>query len=250
MRFTDKTVLVTGGAAGIGREIAARCASEGAHVCIGDIDESSGRETADELRAEAPEKVEFRRLDVTDSATFEACVDDLVARTGGINALFNNAASLVKAPFEETTHEELERLYRINVEGVWNGCQAVTPHMREAGGGAIVNTSSIRVIRGGALITAYSLTKGAIVNFTRSLAAELGPDDIRVNALCPGSVAHRMRDADDFDEKTVDERLAETPLGRMGDPEEMAAAAAFLGSEDASFITGHMLVVDGGRTVT
>jgi len=173
MRFTDTTVLVTGGAAGIGREIAARCASEGAHVCIGDIDESSGRETADELRAEAPEKVEFRRLDVTDSATFEACVDDLVARTGGINALFNNAASLVKAPFEETTHEELERLYRINVEGVWNGCQAVTPHMREAGGGAIVNTSSIRGIRGGASITAYSLTKGAIVNFTRSLAAEL-----------------------------------------------------------------------------
>lgn len=250
MRFTDKTVLVTGGAAGIGRAIASRCASEGAHVCIADIDEASGRETAEELGAEAPATVEFRRLDVTDGAAFEACVEDLVARTGGIDVLFNNAASLLKEPFEETTLEELEQLYRINVEGVWNGCQAVTPHMREADGGAIVNTSSIRGIRGGASITAYSLTKGAIVNFTRSLAAELGPDGVRVNAICPGSVAHRMSDADDLDEDTVDKRLAGTPLGRMGDPAEMAAAATFLGSEDASFITGHMLVVDGGRTVT
>ena len=249
MRLSNRTVLVTGGAAGIGRAIAARCAANGAHVCLADIDES-GASVAGELERETEGTAEFGHLDVTDADAFETLVGDVVARHGGIDTLFNNAASLLKRPFEETDPGELEQLYRVNVEGVWNGCQAVVPHMREAGGGAIVNTTSIRGIRGGVDITAYSLTKGAVVNFTRSLAAELGPDGVRVNAICPGSVAHRMRGADDLSEETASRRRTETPLQRMGDPDEMAAAAVFLGSDDASFITGQMLPVDGGRTIT
>jgi len=249
MKLADKTVIVTGAAGGIGRAIAHRCAREGAVVVVADIEAEDGEQTVTQIENEGGTATSYR-LDVTDADAFDRCVSETVDRFGPVDALLNNAGTLLKAEFTDTTSADLERLLAVNVWGVWNGCQAVVPVMREAGSGAIVNTSSIRAFTGAKSLTGYGLSKGAVQNFTRTLAAELGPDGIRVNAICPGSVDHGMRSTPPRTDEGIEKRVDATPLQRLGDPDEMAAAAVFLASDDASFVTGQALAVDGGRTLS
>ena len=249
MRMKGKTAIVTGVASGIGRATAIEFAEEGATVVGFDIDESGGEQTVSDIQ-EAGGEAEFDTVDVSDSEAIATAVERVARDHGGVDVLFNNAGVLPIAAFEETTDDEFERALVVNIRGVWNGCQAVVPIMRENGGGSIINMSSVLGFMGLPQLTAYGLTKGAILNFTRSLAVELGPADIRVNAVCPAGVQTAMTaNMYESDEERA-ERLESSPLRRFCDPEEVARPVAFLASDDASYVAGEALVIDGGYTVS
>lgn len=249
MRLRDKTALVTGAGSGIGRATAKRFAAEGATVVVTDVDREGGEETVARIDAEGNE-AEFRELDVTDADAFTAAVHD-TAEDQGLDILVNNAGvSHPRKELEEITAEEFDWVLDVNVRGVWNGCHAAVPIMKEQGSGAIVNTASIGGLIGAPQLSAYTLTKGAVVNFTRTVAAEAGPHGVRANAVCPAITETPLakRGADSEEEwQRLAERMAQNyPLRRLGQPEEIANCFLFLASEDASWVTGHALVVDGG----
>jgi NAD(P)-dependent dehydrogenase (short-subunit alcohol dehydrogenase family) len=249
MRFEDHTALVTGAGSGIGRETALLFAEEGAHVVVTDVTTSDGEETV-KLIEEAGGDAEFRELDVTDYDRFESVVE-AVADERGLDVLVNNAGvGSPPRPLAKTGTEVRDFIMEVNAKGVWNGCRAAAPVMWEQGGGAIVNVASVAGVTGAPSIATYSMSKGAVVNFTRSVAAELGEAGVRVNAVCPGFTETAMLDgylsgADD--PAAAREKMTEDyPLGRLGQADEIADAIGFLSSDDASYITGHALVVDGG----
>ncbi|MFB6169673.1 MAG: SDR family NAD(P)-dependent oxidoreductase [Haloarculaceae archaeon] len=253
MRLEDKTVFVTGAGSGIGRQTAERCAEEGAHVVVTDVDREGGEETVARIE-DAGGAAEFHELDVTDSETFHALVD-ATAEEYGIDVIVNNAGvGHESATVEETTAETLDRVIDINVKGVWNGCHAALPHMKEQGSGSIVNVGSLASILGLPRQGVYSLTKAAVLNLTRAIAAEAGPAGVRANAVCPGFIETDLGTAffDEFDDpETARERLeSQYPLKRMGQPEEVADAILFLASDESSYVTGHGLVVDGGYSTS
>lgn len=239
----DKTALVTGAGAGIGRAIAELCAERGASVVVTDIDEGDAEETVERIESDGGTAT-AHVFDVTDAETFHDVVQATTDEYGSLDVLFNNAGITIKADFTSTTQKDLDQMLAVNVQGVWNGCQAAVPIMQEQGGGSIVNTASIGGVRGGAGLTGYCLTKGGVVNLTRALGVELGPDNVRVNAICPGSVDHQMKDLKSNPEELKTSKAA---MNRMGSPREIAAGAVFFGSDEASFITGETLVIDGGR---
>ena len=249
MRLEDKTVVITGAGAGIGRETALRCADEGARVIVTDVDVEGGEETV-ELIADAGGEAEFAELDVTDSDRFHDVVD-AVAEDYGLDVMINNAGTgHPGGPLEELDDEVRDFVVDININGVWNGCSAALPHMKEQGHGAIVNVGSLASILGLPHQAAYSTTKAAVLNLTRTVAAEAGPHGVRANAVCPGFTETQL--LDDYLEQQGDpERAREAmvedyPLKRLAEPEEIADAILFLASDEASFVTGHGLVVDGG----
>ena len=249
MRLEDKTVVITGAASGIGRETAKRCADEGARVIVTDVDVEGGEETVeiiDDIGGEA----EFAELDVTDSERFHDVVDT-VAEEYGIDVMVNNAGTgHPGGSLEELDDEVRDFVIDINIKGVWNGCSAALPHMKEQGSGAIVNVGSLASILGLPKQAAYSTTKAAVLNMTRTIAAEAGPYGVRANAVCPGFTETQM--LDEYLEKQGDpdeaqKAMAEQyPLKRLGKPDEIADAILFLASDESSFVTGHGLVVDGG----
>jgi NAD(P)-dependent dehydrogenase (short-subunit alcohol dehydrogenase family) len=248
MRFDGETVFITGGGSGIGRETAMRCAEEGADVVVADVDREAVEETTDAI-GEAGGKASSYELDVRDAEALAEAID-ATAEEGGIDVLVNNAGiSHPRSDMEDVDIEVRDRVIDINTKGVWNGCRAAIPHLKDQGSGAIVNTASLAGLIGMPGGAAYSLSKGAVVNFTRAIAAELGSHGVRANAVCPGVVETPLVTDDRDPEEWPDlrDRMAEAyPLGRLGRPEDVANAVRFLASEEAAWITGHALVVDGG----
>jgi NAD(P)-dependent dehydrogenase (short-subunit alcohol dehydrogenase family) len=251
MRLEGKTAFITGAGSGLGRAASKRFAEEGATVVAADIDGEAAEETA-ALVEEAGATGETQELDVTDHAAFRAAIDATVERHG-LDVVVNNAGvSHGRANVEEIGIEERDRTIDVNIKGVWNGCHAAMPHLKEQGSGSIVNTASFAGVTGVAQLSAYSLTKGAVVNFTHSLAAEAGPDGVRVNAICPAVTDTPMARGDHEGQEweELKSRMAQQyPLRRLGRPEDIANGMLFLASDEADWVTGHALVVDGGWSV-
>ena len=248
MRLEGKTAFVTGGGSGLGRAAAERFAQEGATVVAADVDVEGAEETVERVEA-AGSSGEAVELDVTDAAAFHAAVD-ATADEHGLDVILNNAGiSHERNDVEDIDEATRDRVIDVNVKGVWNGTHAAVPHFKEQGSGAIVNTASLAGVIGSPGASAYSLSKGAVVNFTRAVAAEVGPDGVRANAVCPAITETPMvlsgRDPDEWEE--IKERmLRQYPLRRLGRPEDVANAMLFLASDESSWVTGHALVVDGG----
>lgn len=249
MEFDGKTAVITGGARGIGRATASAFVERGATVVVADKDEEPGRRTAEELSAGGG-TVEFRRLDVSDAAAFDRTVEAVVEEFGSVDVLFNNAGAGHPSDLVDTDLETRDEILDVNLCGVWNGCRAAAPRMVEQGGGAIVNMCSVAAVRGAAGAATYAAAKAGVFGLTQSLARELGRDGIRVNAVFPGRIRtrrmERRLDSAEDPEAMLESLREENALGRVADPEEVATSVRFLASEDASFVTGHGLVADGG----
>ncbi|WP_435335817.1 SDR family NAD(P)-dependent oxidoreductase [Haloarchaeobius sp. TZWWS8] len=247
-RLTDSVALVTGAASGNGRAIARRFAEEGASVTVADLQEEPrlGGEPTHELIESDGGDAQFVQTDVTDVDALRHAVDRTVEAFGSLDVMVNNAGVDRQLPVEEASEEDFEFLMDINLKGVYFGCQAAVEVMLEQDdGGRIVNMSSIAGIRGLPNSSLYCTSKGGVTNLTRQLAVEHGENDIRVNALNPGLIETAMTQEDG---DTAGGLLEQTPLGRAGQPDEVADAALFLASDESSYMTGHNLVLDGGFT--
>ncbi|WP_435310264.1 SDR family NAD(P)-dependent oxidoreductase [Primorskyibacter sedentarius] len=251
MRFDGQSVIVTGGAHGMGRSTALAFLREGAHVVVGDIDQAAGEALAEE----AGEGLIFQRCDMSDERDVEALVATAVSQFGGLDAMFNNAGiEQPVTPSHELTEEMFERVISINLKGVFFGCKHAIRAMLATGGGAIVNNSSVSAFANVGGNLSYASSKGGIMSMTRVLAVEYATRGIRVNAINPGVIDTGMnrRNLDlAADPAAVEEKWkAITPLGRMGTGDEIAETVMFLCSPGAGFITGVGLLVDGGRVAT
>ena len=249
MRLKGKTALVTGAASGFGTEIAATFAREGAKVVIMDLN----GEGAEKVASAIGDPAKAIRGDVTRAADIQAAVDLTKQFGGTVDIVVNNAGWTHRnKPLMDVTEEEYERLYDINVRSIFHMTRAVVPLMREAGGGCIINIGSTAGIRPRPGLTWYNSTKGAVNLASKSLAVELAPWKIRVNAICPVIGETGLLEAFMGMPDTPENRakfLATIPLGRMSRPSDIANAALYLASDEAEFITGVELPVDGGRTV-
>ena len=254
MRFSGKRAVVTGGASGIGRATAQRLADEGAHVVIGDIDEAGGAQIA----ATSNGRIVFQRCDVTSEADIVALLqaaDD----AGGLDILFNNAgAGGARDPIDTISADDWDRTMALLLRSVALGIRHAAPLMAKRGGGAIVNTSSVSALGTGYAPTAYSTAKAGVLHLTKLAAANLAKDHIRVNAVVPGFITTNIfTQSLDLDEAKTSQAKAmiahvaadAQPIRRAGRAEDIAAAVAFLASEDASFVTGTHILVDGGLTI-
>lgn len=244
-RFEGKIAIVTGGASGIGAAFVRRLHGEGAAVMIADLDAAKGQALADELGSRA----RFRVVDVSDAGAVNDLVEACVAHFGGLDILFNNAGIGCFGLTPDLPLEEWHRVVAVNLNAVFYGCRAAIPHMRKRGGGAIVNTASASGMVADFGFTAYNATKAAVINYTRSLAIDHAQDNIRANAVCPGPVETPilMNGVTAF-AGLQEEWEAVVPAKRFARPEEIAAVAAFLVSDDASYVTGVSVPVDGGLT--
>lgn len=248
MRLRDKVAVVTGGAQGIGGAIARRFAVEGAKVVVADILDTRGAETVDAIRAGGGQAT-FVSCNVADSVQVNALVDAALAAYGGIDICVCAAGVGPMMDFFTMTRADFERVLSINLTGPFVLAQAVARHMVEQKrGGCIVNVSSVSAELANPGQTAYCASKAGLGGLTRALAIELAPLGIRVNALAPGPT-YTAQSAAAFDNPNYGPLiLSRTPIGHFAQPEELAGAAVFLASEDASFVTGETLFVDGGRT--
>jgi NAD(P)-dependent dehydrogenase (short-subunit alcohol dehydrogenase family) len=244
-----KVAIVTGGAAGIGEATVRALGRRGMRVAIADVRTEVADETAKRLQAEGL-TVAPVTVDITDESTVVRMVEDLVNLWGRIDVLVNNAGVESFGPFLQISLEEYERVMRVNTTGAWVCCRAVIPQMINQKGGSIVNVSSVAGQRGGGLLgtAAYATSKGAVIALTKALAREFGKNGIRVNAIAPALTMTELakRQLDKLDPTTLDRVKALTPLGRPAQPDEIAAAIAFVASDEASFMTGHVYNVDGG----
>ena len=250
MRLKDKVVLVTGGAAGIGKATAQRFAEEGANVVICDVNEEMGKATADEFN------FDYYKVNVADRQDVQKWIDAVVAKYGRIDIIVNNAGvlrdgTLVKVKDGELVKQmpeaDFDLVISVNLKGVFNCTQAVAPVMINQGSGVILNATSIVGLDGNFGQTNYVATKSGVIGMTKVWARELGRYGIRVNAIAPGFTLTEM--VQQMPQKILDGMVAKTPLGRMGQPRDIANAYLFLATDEASFITGQTLRVDGGIVV-
>jgi NAD(P)-dependent dehydrogenase (short-subunit alcohol dehydrogenase family) len=254
MRFAGKRAVVTGGASGIGRATALRLAEEGAEVWIGDIDEAGGQALAETSNG----RIRFRRTDVMQVADIEALMMAADA-AGGLDVVFNNAgAGGSRERIDEIAAEDWDRTQALLLRSVAMGIRYAAPLMAARGGGAIVNTASIAALQTGAAPTAYSVAKAGVLHLTTLAAADLSRHNIRVNAVCPGFITTNIFTAslgiDGAKREAANGMIAgiaahAQPLQRAGRPEDIAAAVAYLASDDAAFVTGTHITVDGGLTI-
>lgn len=249
-KLAGKVALVTGGAGGIGRAICEAYAAAGAMVVAADISEDDARKTAKAVGGMAV------AMDVANMDSISAGIAAIEAEYGGIDILVNNAGIFNMASIDKITHEDYRQQYDVNVGGTIFTCQAAVPLMKRRGGGTIINFASQAGRRGEANVTIYCSTKAAVISITQSLALELASDNIRVNAIAPGVIDTPMWKHVDsqfavYEHKPLGQKKREVgeavPLGRMGDPEDVAAPCVFLASDDARYITAQTLNVDGGN---
>jgi len=246
-RFVDKVVLVTGGGSGIGRATAIKFASEGASVVIGNRNEKLGLETVD-LIDKAGGKASFYQTDVTKPENIKNLIDYTVKTYGGLHAAFNNAgAEDPQAMTIDQTEATFDLVMNVNVKGVWYCMKYEIEHMLANGGGAIVNTSSIAGITGFPGHAPYTASKHAVLGLTKTAALEYAKQGIRVNAVCPGAIETALLDnLSGGDSATRDYIESLHPIGRLGQPHEIADAVVWLCSHEASFVLGQGITVDGG----
>ena len=247
MRLESKVALISGGSRGLGAAAAHLFAREGARVVIGDILDAAGRGVESDIKARGGEAL-FVHLDVTRESDWQRAMEDTAAAFGRLDVLVNNAGILRRERVLETTEKTWDQVMSVNAKGVFLGTKHAIREMRKAGGGSIVNISSGAGITGSKSNAAYHASKGAVRLFTKSAAIQYARDGIRVNSVHPGPIETDMLASAYPDESSLEERLAEIPLGRFGVPEDVAWAVLYLASDEASYVTGSELSVDGGRT--
>ena len=245
MRLEGKVALISGGARGIGAATARLMAAEGAAVVIADVLEKEGVLTAAEI-SETGGNTLFVPLDVTSEAGWAAAVQAAVSKYGKLDVLVNNAGISSRTGVEETPVESWDQVMDVNAKGVFLGTKAAIPEMRKAGGGSIINISSIYGIVGSGGSASYHASKGAVRLFTKSAAVQYAREGIRVNSVHPGFVDSPMTEAHHGVPEVRQARTTQTPLGRLGVPEDIAPGILYLASDQSAFVTGSELVIDGG----
>ena len=248
MRLKDKIALITGAASGIGEATALRFAQEGAAVVIADIDEEHGRRVASAV-AQSGGKAAFVRADILDTASIEAMIAFTVEEFGRLDILHNNAQTTVWGRIGEISLEDWKRSIDAGLTSYWYASKLAVAEMLKTGGGAIVNTASVSALSGDYGLGPYNAAKAGVVNMTRVFAIEYAQKNIRCNAVCPGPIGTPiLRKMEARRPQVMDPIKHAIPMGRLGTPEEIASVVLFLASDEASFITGSHLMVDGGYT--
>ncbi|MDP2737015.1 MAG: glucose 1-dehydrogenase [bacterium] len=245
MRLKDKVAIITGAGSGIGRGAALAFAREGAKVLVADWEEKNGRETVELIKKQGGEAM-FAKVDVSQSSDVENMVKQCLAAYGRVDILFNNAGIVKMGALHETAEADWDQVISVNLKGVFLCSKAVIPQMLKQGKGKIVNTSSIAGLVAFDQLSAYCASKGGIIALTREMAVEYGPKKINVNCIAPGVIKTAMTKDMLDDPATVQGFAASTPYPRLGEPEDIAMAAVYLASDESDFITGNILVVDGG----
>lgn len=244
-RFEGKTALITGGSGGIGAAICRRFASEGAHVTICDLNADASEALAAEIG-----NASVYTVDITDSLTVRSMIGDVVSRQGRLDILCNNAGINRRGALLDLSEDDWSATFSVNLNAMFHLCRAALPHMIEAGGGAIVNTASQWGLHPAPGHIAYNTSKAAVAAFTQNLARDYAPDNIRVNAVCPGEVRTPMLVAGlARSGRTVEDLNKLVPFGRIGEPEEIAALVAFLASDEAAYMCGSVIEITGAQPV-
>jgi len=245
MRFSGKVAVITGGASGIGAATARRLHDEGASVLIADLNDPLGDTLVQEL---GDGRALYRHVDVSSWEDVQGMVDRAVTAFGRLDILFNNAGIGCLAATPDLAVEEWRRVIDIDLSGVFYGCRAAIPVMKAQGGGSIINTASASGLAGDYSFTAYNAAKGGVVNYTRAAGIDHARDGIRINAVCPGPVDTPIIAGIDEWPGVRDAWNERVPMGRFARAEEIASVVAFLASDDASYMTGAIISVDGGLT--
>jgi len=240
--------LVTGAGGGIGRAIAVRLAAGGCRVAAADIRTDPNEQTAELIRQAGGEALALT-VDMARRADIDRMVAETVAAWGGLDVLVNNAGVGAAGFIEQVADADIERTYAVNLVGVLMATRASAPHLKQSGRGRIVNIASVEGIRGSGLLPVYSSTKAGVIGLTRANAVELARFGVTVNALCPGPIQTDMLAPLIADPKYREKTIRGIPMRRLGVPEDVAGIVAFLASDEASFITGNTIVIDGGMTV-
>jgi meso-butanediol dehydrogenase / (S,S)-butanediol dehydrogenase / diacetyl reductase len=246
MRMQGKRGVVTGAASGLGREVAKLFAEEGARVVVADVNGDGAQAVAEEIGGDAVHQA----CDVTVEEQVIAALDRSVSEWGGLDFVINNAGVQVEKPLEETSNEDFDWLFDVNVRGVFWGCKHAIARMRDAGGGAIVNTASALSLVSDPFLPVYTASKHATLGLTRSFGVAYAADGIRCNCVCPGDMQtpmiERYWEATGDPEKAKAEMASMYPAGKIGQPGEVARAILFLASDEASYVNGSFMQVDGG----
>ncbi len=245
MRLENKVAIITGAGSGIGKETALLFAREGAKVVVADVNEKGGNETVAEIKKNG--EGFFAKLDVTNREQSKQMVKTTLEKYGKIDVLINNAGIVQDAFLSKMTEEQWDKVINVNLKGVFNCAQAVVEAMMNQGNGVIINTSSIVGLNGNVGQVNYAATKAGLIGMTKTLAKELGKKGIRVNAVAPGFIATPM--TSNVPEKILEMMKEKTPLRRLGEPKDVAYAYLYLASDEARFINGAVLCVDGGLII-
>lgn len=242
--FTGKVAIITGAAHGIGRATAKLLASDGAHVVVADINDTGGKQVVADIEA-AGGKAIYLHTDVGKHDAIRTCIEETVAQLGRLDYIVNNAYWSVHGNVEELSEEDWDRAMNVMLKAIFLFGKYGFPIMREQGGGAMVNIASVHGLAADRRYSVYDSAKAAVINLTRGMALDYGPDGIRVNSVCPGWI---ITDDGVIEEKILRRAASIYAVGRTGVPDDIAKVIRFLLSDDAGFVTGHALVADGGLT--